>query len=168
MLRARGIVLIGPKIRPMRELWSFCSCFDVELLVGRRLRIELSKYGRCVHFVNNGARSLEIFGRCALKSSKQRTADDFNAPRESGVVVGPEDGKVQQIIRPPRHGFVHIPDSSALPLELERCGECRAGAKLDIVPVGEMEPPLPLHEMLHQVQEEDLPPAMDAVGWKSK
>jgi hypothetical protein len=34
--------------------------------------------------------------------------------------------------------------------------------------LGGMEPPLPLHEMLHQVQEEDLPPAMDAVGWKNK
>jgi hypothetical protein len=31
-----------------------------------------------------------------------------------------------------------------------------------------MEPPLPLHEMQHEVQGEVLPAAMDAVGWNGK
>ena len=90
----------------------------------------------------------------------------FEHPQDAVYVFGAEDGRVPQVIRRMCHRFVHIPAHFCL--NLSTAMNVVLAHRLMSRQVTGREPLLPLREMLHEVREEVLTPAMDSVGWDGK
>ena len=180
-MRAPGVVLINPKFsHNVGATIRACSCFGVESLVWTGSRIDVSTYGRLpreermkgyksVQFVND-QRPLELFENltpvCVEVYEHSEPLTTFDHPENAVYVLGPEDGKVPQVIRRLCYRFVHIP--ARFCLNLSAAVNVVLAHRLMSRQLAGREALLPLHQMLHEIRGELLTPVMDAVGWDGK